>query len=97
MYQQYMKETDPEGKERSLLSAPFVRLILLRKKVYKHTFYQFMSVKKTFSRSFPRNDNFGYQWNIRSPTQNIRSFQLQALFVLNNKIEYNYEYKKEAC
>ena len=91
-----MKETDPEGKER-LLSAPFVRLILLRKKVYKHTFYQFMRVKKTFNCSFPRNDNFGYQWNIRSPTQNIRSFQLQALFVLNNKIEYDYEYKKEAC
>ena len=88
-----MKETDPEGKERSLLSAPFVRLILLKKKVYKHTSYQFMRVKKTFNCSFPRNDNFCYQWNIWS----IRSFQLQALFVLNNKIEYNYEYKKEAC
>ena len=89
-----MKETDPEGKER-ILSAPFVRLILLRKKVYKHTFYQFMRVKKTFNCSFLKNDNFGYQWNIRSPTQNVRSFQLQALFVLNNKMEYNYEYKKK--
>jgi hypothetical protein len=92
-----MKKTDPEGKERSLLSAPFVRLILLRKKVYKHTFYQFMRVKKTFNCSSPQNDNFGYQWNIRSLIQNIRSFQLQALFVLNNKIEYYYEYKKKAC
>ena len=85
-----MKETDPEGKER-ILSAPFVKSILLRKKVYKHTFYQFMRVKKTFYCSFPRNDNFGNQWNIRSSTQNIRSFQLQALFVLNKKIGYNYE------